>query len=345
MNVIQSYLTTIMKGDFSLYETRIFVKIVEHANQLLNGQRISSLLGKAVSIDGITANIEIPIKEILTDGTNDYSKVYKAACSLSNKTIEYYDRKKGKWSKNAIPDGKGGVRYYTHLIDNIRYPEGDGMIKFTCATWLLQYILDFVNGNFTMYDLATALSLPTAYSVRMYWLTCSMSKPIPYPIQMLREMLGVGDKYPQPKDFIRRVIAPPAKVLEERKLNGYTFKAIHKYEHSKTSKITAILLIPVKRQEPTTKQLTARLPSNSWVPSELRQYLTTQAQFSKEDFAKLKSDLFEFSHIPNWRDIIVKIKHHADKKRAGKGYIINAMRGEINKYNANKPLGINNTSK
>lgn len=336
MNVIQSYLTTVMKGDFSLYETRIFVKIVEHANQLLNGQRITNILGTAVSVDGITANIEIPIKEILTDGTNDYGKVYKAACSLSNKTIEYYDRKKGKWTKNTAPDGKGGVRYYTHLIDNIRYPEGDGLIKFTCAAWLLQYILDFVNGNFSMYDLATALCLPSAYCVRMYWLTCSMTKPIPYPIQMLREMLGVGDKYPRPKDFIRRVIAPPARIFEQRGLNGYVFKAIHKHADSRTSKITAILLIPVKRQEPSTKQLAAKLPANSWIPSELRQYLSTKEQFTAEDFAKLKDDLFEFTNIPKWRDIIVHIANNAAKQRAGKGYIINGIRSEIRKYHSNK---------
>lgn len=338
MNVVQSYLTTIMHGDFSLYETRIFVKIVEHANQLIVGKKVSSLLGKAVSVDGITANISIPIREILTDGTNDYSKVYKAACSLSNKSIEYYDRKKGKWSSNASPDGKGGVRYYTHLIDNIRYPEGDGMLKCTCATWLLQYILDFVNGNFSMYDLATALTLPTAYSVRMYWLTCSMSKPIPYPLQMLREMLGVGDKYPQPKDFIRRVIAPPAKVLEKRGLNGYAYKAIHKYEHSKTSKITAILLIPIKRQQQTPQQLTARLPANSWVPADLRQYLTTKFDFTNQDISKIKSDLFEFSRLHNWRDILVRIAHNAAKKRTGKGYIINAIRSEIRHGAADKTL-------
>lgn len=339
MNVIQSYLTTIMKGDFSLYETRIFVKIVEHANTLLNGQKISSLLGKAVSVDGITANISIPIREILTDGTNDYGKVYKAACSLSNKTIEYYDRKKGKWEKNTTTDGKGGIRYYTHLIDNIRYPEGDGMLKCTCATWLLQYILDFVNGNFSMYDLATALSLPTAYSVRMYWLTCSMRDPITYSLQMLREMLGVGDKYPQPKDFIRRVIAPPAKVLQDRGLNGYAFKPIHKRKNSKTSKITGVLIIPVKRQQLTETQLTAKLPPHSWVPTDMRQYLSSKEQFTEADFAKLKSDLFEFSHNKNWRDIIVKICHNAAKKRAGKGYIINAIRSENAKYKASQPLG------
>ena len=256
---------------------------------------------------------------------------------MSNKTVEYYDRKNGKWTKNTAPDGKGGVRYYTHLIDNIRYPEGNGLIKFTCATWLLQYILDFVNGNFTMYDLATALSLPSAYCVRMYWLTCSMTKPIPYPIQMLREMLGVGDKYPRPKDFIRRVIAPPAKIFEQRGLNGYVYKAIHKHEDSRTSKITAILLIPVKRQEQSTKQLAAKLPANSWIPSELRQYFFRQRSNSRPKILqKLKTDLFEFTNIPKWRDLIVHITNNAAKVRAGKGYIINGIRSEIRKYHGNK---------
>ena len=53
---------------------------------------------------------------------------------------------------------------------------------------------------------------------------------------------------------------------------------------------------------------------------------------------KLKDDLFEFSNIPKWRDIIVHIANNAAKQRAGKGYIINGIRSEIRKYHGNKVI-------
>lgn len=329
MNVIQSYLTTIMHGDFSLYEVRIFTKIVEHANQVLKGQRISSLLGRAITTDGITANISIPVREILSDGSKDYAKVFEAAKRLVDKKIELWDTKTGEWVSNVPDNKKGRTHRYSSIINNLSYKEGDGMIRFTVPVWLLGYILDLTNRHYSMYDLQMSLTLPSAYAVRMYWLVCSATAAIPYPLEMLRQMLGVGDKYPAPKDFVRRCIEPPRRILEERKMNGFTYKVIHKNPKSRTSPIVSILIIPVKRQAMTKRQLTAQAGISAWCDPQLRMYLSSQCEFTDNDLQKIKPELFEFQKLKDWRNALVRIVNNARKKRAGKGYIINGMRSEI----------------
>lgn len=311
MNVIQSYLTTIMKGNFSLYEIRIFVKIVEQANAVLRGTKISRLLGKAVCVDGINCNLSIPVKSVMTKGSHDYVNVKEALNRLLKKEVEIYDTDKRTWCKAT-------------LINNIRVAEGDGLIKFTVPKWLMEYILNFVYGNFSEYNLMAALTLPSAYAVRMYWLTCSMTSPVRYSVTMLRDMLGVGDKYRETKDFIKRCIEPPRKMLEERKLNGYTFtKGFNK------GKVTYLQFKPVKREKKAEAQIAAQGSLSAYCNPALRQYLLSQCGFSMRELSAHKELLGEFSKIPDMEDKIVEIVERARRKRAGKGYVISAMKKSL----------------
>lgn len=311
MNVIQSYLTTIMKGNFSLYEIRIFVKIVEHANVILRGAKISRLLGKSVCVDGLNCNLQLPIKSVMTEGSHDYVNVKEALSRLMKKEVEIYDAVKRVWCKAT-------------LINNIRVAEGDGLIKFTVPKWLLEYILNFVYGNFSEYNLQAALSLPSAYAVRMYWLTCSMTSPVNYSVKMLREMLGVGEKYKETKDFIKRCIDPPQKMLADRKLNGYTYtKGFTK------GKVTYLTFKPVKREKKDEAQIAAQGSLSAWCNPALRQYLMTQCGFSMRELSAHKELMADFSKVPGMEDKIVEIVNRARRKRAGKGYIINAMQKSL----------------
>lgn len=310
MNVVQNYLVSIMKGNFSLYETRLFTKIVLQANTVIKGRRASSLMGKAVCVDGINCNMSIPVSDIISDNSHDYKTVIHAAFDLQDKVIQYYDRRQKRWTL-----------YRDHLINNVVYKEGSGVIRFTVSLWLLEYILDFINGNFSMYDFESALKLPSAYAVRLYWLTCSMSAPVCYPIQMLREMLGVGDKYKQNRDFIRRCIETPRKILEDYNLNGFSWQKGPGRGAKATLKFS-----PIKRQTEKTSQLVAQASVSAWCKPSIRQYLLTAAYFDNKELNANKDTLFLFSKLPDADEQIIKIVHRARQKRASKGYIINAMK-------------------
>lgn len=308
MNVIQSYLTTIVKGNFSLYEIRIFVKIVEQANHVLRGTRVSRILGSAVCADGVNCNLTVPIRELMTAKSHDYAAVKDALKNLMKKEIEFYDTNKRIWKAATI-------------VNNCRIAEGDGLVKFVVPKWLMEYILNFVYGNFSEYNLQAALTLPSAYAVRLYWLTCSMSHPVNYAISMLREMLGVGEKYKETKDFIKRCIEPPRKMLEERNLNGFTFK-----RGFTRGKVTYIQFAPVKREKTSEAQLAAAGTIDAWCNPALRQYLTSQCSFSLRELGAHKEALALFCKNPEWQTKIVDIVERARRKRAGKGYIINAIK-------------------
>lgn len=320
MNIKQSYLTTVMRGHFSVYEIRIFVKIVQHANKLINHQRISSLMGQSVCVDGITCNLSVPIREV-AGTSHHYAEIREACKGMMHKQISFYNKNTCTW-------------HLATIIQDVSIKDDEGLLHFSVPKWLLRYILDFVASGFSMYDLQSALALPSAYAVRFYWLTCSMSKPVNYSINLLRQMLGVEEgKYVRTKDFIKRCVESPRVMLEKYNLNGFRYELLRKGRQ-----VTALHIIPVKRQEKTDNQLTAKAGLSAWCPLPLRQYLQNQCEFTTRELAANKNTLMLFTKVEGWQDIIVKIVERARRKRAGKPYIIGSMKAVIRELLNDNPI-------
>lgn len=315
MDIKQNFLVTVMRGKFSLYEVRLFCCIVMHANSKLNGKKISDFLGTSVSADGLNCNMRIPFSAILTAGSKDGSKVLEAANSLVNKKIEFFDTSKGKY-----------IYHSDHLINNVRHVDGSGILEFTVSTWLLEYILDFMNGNFSLYSFENALKIPTSYGVRMYWLTCSLTGPVNYPIRMLRDILGCGDKYSNSKDFVRCCIEQPRQLLEKMHLNGYNYQ-----RSAERGSKAFIHFMPVKREDKTANQIMTAYGGITWIKAPLRQYLTTQAEFTSRMFKVHQELMVQFGALKGYEDKIVSIVERSRRRRGGPGYIINAMKSEVRK--------------
>lgn len=311
MNVVQSYLVTIMRGDFSLYEIRVFMKIVELANQALEHKKVTSFRGSCVSFDGRSCIVNIPIKELLTDNSHHYEEIRQAVKNLQHHVFELREPDKKKW-------------HYTRLLNDIEFAEGDGFLSFTSPKWLLEYIVNFIGDNFSMYDLSQALRLPTPYAVRMYWLTCNMSDTMNFPIDMLRSMLGAKNKYPNVKDFVKRCIESSRRILEDYNVNGFAYS---KYYNGR--RLAGLQLIPVKREVMSKNQIVAREPVGTWCPPALKNYLQSEAGFTKDGLRNNKALLFEFSRIREWPSIIAKIVGRQQKGGRGAGYVVKAMKSEV----------------
>lgn len=323
MNVVQNYLVSVMKADFSLYEIRIFCRIVAQANTILRGMKASQLMGRAFSSDGVNLNMAIPVKDLVTDGSHDYDACVQAANALLEKKVRYWSTKRGQWIEtDGSTEGRENGDTYrgTHLITSCEYVKGSGVIKISCSRWLMEFILDFVYGNFSMYDFEKCLTLPSAYAVRLYWLTCSQSRPVRYPYQMLRDMLGVGEKYKQVGDFIKRCIETPRRLLQANGMNGFAW---HK---EGVGRECHFIFFPVKRQAAAGQQVEG---VSIFVNPAVRQYLSTAASFTLRELNHNQATLEQYSAIPGCEDKLVLIIERARKKRAGKGYIINAMKNAI----------------
>lgn len=314
MNVIQNYLTSFMKGSFSVYEIRIFMKVVEQANHLIHSMRVSRLIGKAVCVDGVNCNFEIPAREIVGEDSHHTQEVKEALQKLHDKDIEFFDGETKTWHLAA-------------LVDNIMLTERDATLRFTVPKWIMQYILNFVNGNFTMYDLQSAMQLNSAYAVRIYWIVCNQSRPLTYNIELFRQMLGVpDDKYKATKDFIKRCVEPARLMLNKKRLNSFTYE-LKRGPHG--NRYQSILIYPVKVQEQLPAQLTAQAALSAWCNPILRQYLTNQACFTIKELQAHKALLLEFGKLAAWQSKIVDIVARSRRNRAGKGYIINAMKSDV----------------
>lgn len=315
MNVVQNYLVSILKAPMTLYETRILCRIVLTANDIMSNELkmpiAKKMLGKRLEVVN-EYTISVPVNELLTHGSHDYQSVVDSAKSLQDKVIEYYDTETAKWEYHR-----------QHLLTAIDYTKGSGVLRFTVSPWLLSYILDFICGNFSMYDFNIALRLPSTYAIRLYWLTCSMNSPVTYTVQMLRDMFGTGGKYRQNRDFIKRCIEDPRKILEKYNCNGYTYKV-----NGRGSQCS-VTFYPVVRQEKTKEQLTAMAGLSAWVTPQVRNYLLTAGNFNNKELGANKSTLMSFCQLANANDLIVKIVERARKKRANKGYIINAMKSAV----------------
>lgn len=311
--VAQGYLSTVMKGRFTQVELRFFMYIVQRAQDALDpSKKLKDIVGTCVCADGVHVKFSLPASALISDASHNYQPAKDAMHRLMKKTIEHWD-----YQKNIIK--------FTPIIYEGVIEPNTGYISFEVSRWVLDVILDFSKG-FSLYFFKSAMSLKKAASMRLYMLLCNQRGPVVYSLKFLKEMFGSANAYKQNSDFIRRIITPAKDELEQKGLNGFEFKT-----NIKKKKIDSITFIPVKREEEPRQSVMNAAPLHYAVPTPLQNYLKTQCNFRESDIARNKVLLYDLTKLPNWQDLLLKIVERARQKRAGNGYIINAIKGEVSK--------------
>lgn len=324
----QSYYSVILKGQFSIYEMRILLNIVRRARLLMKGQgKYSDFLNQAYSVDGFNLVFAIPLSELAGGKSHNYTYIKEAARHMEHDwQIEYYDKQTRKW-------------YLTSMIYNVQLDERSGVLVFSAAEWLVQYICDFRNGGYREYDFELAMSMRSPYAARLYLLTCSQTAPRVYSIDTLKSILGVADKYTRPNDFIRRCIEPARRELEKRNANGFSYEVLRQYAHKPHSTPVSLRFNPVKREKRSaniTEQLSV---IKEKIPPLLTQYMTRQLQFTYKELANNETALVSFVTMPSWETIFTDIVSRARRKSKGHGYIIAAMKSAFKEYEQRESQG------
>lgn len=313
MEIYQSYLSAVLKGKFSLYEIRIIIGIVKSIQPYFAGKNLNKMIDEEVCIDGINLNMSFKTKSLLTCDSHHYEDIQEAAVSLEKKIVEHYEPNKKKWLSSPF-------------IYNVCIDYDEGIIRFSAAKWLIESIVDMCKG-FTHYDFKAALSLDSSYSTRLYIIFASINRPIQFRVDLLKEILGVADKYAQTRDFLKRVIDPSIDELEKKQLNGFRYEKIYKGR-----KVTALQIIPIKRQKKTDEEMAAMAQLGTFVEPLLKSILMTRCGFTYAELSAHKPLLMKFGNMPIWQDAIYDIIERQRTKRASKGYIINAMRSTIDEF-------------
>lgn len=312
-DIIQSYILTTAKYNFSIYEKRILYRIVELNQYIIEGKKLNEKYNVETSLFGdkiYTMPLSLFLKE--NDNSN-YKEIKKAFLSLRNKIIEY--ETKDEWRPIGI-------------IEKPKIAKYSSTVSFELDKLIYDVLLDFSKG-FRKFELRTALEFESIYAMRFYELMSGQKTPIEYGIETLKEMFEIHNKYKLNADFFRYVIDIAQKELNEK--SPYSFE----YIPQKTGrKITSILFIPKynpkNRDSLLERKDLQKQISLSWdLPKEVTDYLKHNFEFTTEGI-KNNIDLFKLAH--EQLDIVgflASLKGKIRQSTNPQGYIIGALKKQL----------------
>lgn len=232
-DLIQSYVMTTAKYDFSAQEKRVLYRIIEVLQSNTKGLKLSYDYSMQADLFGKT-EFTLPISCFLAhENDTNYDPIKKALHSLRQKGFEYEDAE--SWG-------------YYGIIEMPMIQKRSSFVKFTVTPLLMKAFLNFSKGH-RKYELKTAMSFESVYAMRFYELFSGKTSPITYRIEELKKMFGIENKYQgRPNNFINKVVVPAQKELTKH--SPYSFK----YDVIKTGRSITMLtfkpyFIPKNRDE------------------------------------------------------------------------------------------------
>lgn len=310
--VIQSYLITAAKYDFTVDEKRVFLHLIEMMQPLLEGKK---LRGNVQQDLWGTYHFTLPISFFVDGEDIKHERIKNALRSLNEKKFEYEDE--DTWQ----------------IIRLVEMPKLDkrGKVEFYLSDKLVQCFLNF-NKGFTKYQLSVSLSFNSTYAMRLYELISHQQRPITYNISKLKDMWQCADKkaYERNYNFIQRVIVPAKAELDEKANWSFNFKPL-----KQGNKFIAIEFTPIHHPERETEEsqradALRRVHLSAFLEREIRQYLTNTCEFSqrevKNNLPTLQKFCLNFGEeaIDKIRDIWARARN----ARNSKGYLIQSIKLE-----------------
>jgi len=314
-DILQSYILTTAKYDYSVYEKRILYRLVEMAQSETEGLKFSTCCKKiAHDLFGLVT-VTFPISSVLANETDkNYKKAKDALISLSQKYIIYEDE--NIWEKINIV-----------LLPKIE--KRNSTFTFTLAPKIWDCILNFSKG-YRKFELKIAMQFESIYSMRFYELMSNQKKPLIYSISQLKEMFQIENKYKQINDFIRFVIEPAKKELDNKSPYTFTYSIIKEGRQYKNIKLYPVYQPKFRDSELEKKDLQKQV-SPAWdLPKNTLDYLKNGFEFSTKEI-KQNIDLLKQAQaeMEDFINFLSQVKPRANRANNPKGYLINSIKKEL----------------
>lgn len=316
--VLQSYILTTAKYDYSVYEKRILYRIIELNQNLIEGKQLNQK-HSVTPTSYRSVEYTMPYSSFLTDEDKDknHIRIKKAFENLSQKIIAYED---------------DVVYRCSGIVFNVNLEKRKDTITFYVSDWIYQALMDFSKG-YRKYELVTAMSFQSEYSMRFYELFSNQERPINYSIDKLKEMFGVSNKYKLTANFINKVVEPAKKELDKH--SPYTFI----YKPLKTGrKITSLQFIPIyqsgKEDIPLkSKKLGAEISTRFYLEPTDKEYLKAQFNFTEKEIKNncdLFEELYQVLEKGELIDKLVSLRRYANESKNTKAYVIKSLKALLN---------------
>ena len=150
--VLQSYILTTAKYDYSVYEKRILYRLIEVFQQYTTGNKLNDKV--KIQKDLFNVNIvTLPISMFLVNEIDkNHHRIKEALMRLENKIFEYEDD--STWQ-------------LIRLISEPKIEKYEQTATFRINPKILEAFLDFSKG-FKKYELKIAIKFESVYSMRFY---------------------------------------------------------------------------------------------------------------------------------------------------------------------------------
>lgn len=203
-DIMQSSLLTEARFGMTRTELQILVVLVAAAQEdmktmIASGIREGTSLSRLPELDGDVL-VRFSLNDFPVDMDGNEQRLVTAARSLVHRTIETHTE--DGWVVEP-------------LISKVEYTRQNRTILLTVRPSIWRMILDIRLG-YTEYELFTALSLKSLYSVRFYMMASSDTKPREYSIAELKRQFCLEKKYAQVSDLFKNVIYPAKEELDEK---------------------------------------------------------------------------------------------------------------------------------
>ena len=322
-DIFQSYILTVAKYDFSVYEKRILYRLVEMAQNNVPQPLKDHMHPVEPTECGV--NITMRVADILKDEDDkNYNKAKLAFKKLAEKGIEYEDS--DTW-------------LYTSIIEHPEIEKGTGIVKFHVYKPVWECILNFSSG-YRKYELATAMSFKSVYSMRMYEFLSGQKKPIYQSFEDLKERFKLKGQYKIVSMFIERCLEPAKKELNENSPYSFDYEAKKVKSRGRNGeKIIGFTFFPkfihknrdLKLEE---KELNAKLGNITgrfgMLSKEVSDYLLYNLDIPQESINSNKTTFLQAQRlIPNLVDVLAEIGPKMRGKEKPVGYLIRALQGKM----------------
>lgn len=255
--------------------------------------------------------MSIPMRYILTDGSNHYEDVYEGARNLCKHTMEFYDSRRKEW-------------HCSSLIYDVVHSVNKGIITFTVFGSLLDVLYDYTRG-YSRYDLQQVMSMRLPSSVRLMWLMYGQIEPKSFSIDWLKNILGVADKYDQTADFIKKQIEPACNEVSERSSIKLSYERLWSGR-----KVTGIKFHVTRKPKPEQNISSMTAEMKQLLQKDISEYMTADGGFTYRELSANKGLMKKLMEHPAAVDIVRSVTHRARKQQKGKGWIIAALKSELN---------------
>lgn len=314
--LIQSYILTTAKYDYKVFEKRIFYRIIEQFQYLIEGKELNKKYSLVRNNDD-SYKIKIPYNSLLksTDDKN-HQQFKNALKSLESKSFEYEDD--DLWE-------------LIRLIEKPKAYKRNEYVEFDINPRVVEVLMNFAKG-FRKLRLDIALSFETTYAMRFYELISEQKKPINYSIENLKKMFLIEDKYRDTNNFIKRVVDSAKKELDEK--SPYTFH----YDKIKTGKkITSLRFVPIYQSQFDSeliqkKNLNKKLSNRWFIPKNIEDYLKYNFDFNDKELSN-NLNLFEvlYNNLSEeiLLDFLVELREPSAYADNRKGFVIGALKKKV----------------